>query len=197
MTEPQFPPPPPYGAVPPVPPAQGGEAAPAYQSRPPVPGPQYYANPPGAYAAPVGGYSAPSGAYQLTAPAPKRGRVLGVVAFVLAIVAAVVAPIVGGAAGYSIGFELPSVMERLDASTSDLSFLSPVRDQVLMGEISFWLGTLAGIAAIVLGIMAIVKRAGRAFGITGLVIAVVGPIIFFIVLGVSLTLGAADGSGSI
>ncbi|WP_260980551.1 hypothetical protein [Microbacterium paludicola] len=197
MTEPQFPPPPPYGAVPPVPPAQGGEAAPAYQSGPPSPGPQYYANPPGAYAAPVGGYSAPSGAYQPTAPAPKRGRVLGVVAFVLAIVAAVVAPIVGGAAGYSIGFELPSVMERLDASTSDLSFLSPVRDQVLMGEISFWLGTLAGIAAIVLGIMAIVKRAGRAFGITGLVIAVVGPIIFFIVLGVSLTLGAADGSGSI
>jgi hypothetical protein len=71
-----------------------------------------------------------------------------------------------------------------------------VREQVLMGEVSFWLGTLAGVAAIVLGIMAIVKRAGRAWGITALILGVLGPVVFFTVLGVSLGIGASAGSAA-
>lgn len=115
-------------------------------------------------------------------------------AFALSIVAAVVAPIIGGAAAYQIGYKLPSVTDQLNESTNDLSFLAPVRDQVLMGEISFWLGTLTGIAAIVLGIMAIAKRAGRAWGITALILGVIGPLIFFTVVGVTLGLGASSGA---
>lgn len=197
VTDSQFPQPTPHGSVPPVPVAPGYSAptAPGYQP-PAAPGysaPEYQA-PPGAYPAPVGGYSAPAGPYQAPTPSQPKSSVLGIVSFVLAIVAAVVAPIVGGAAAYQIGFKLPSAMQQLNESTSDLSFLAPVRDQVLMGEISFWLGTLTGIAAIVLGIMAIVKRAGRAWGITALILGVIGPLIFFTVVGVTLGVGASSGA---
>lgn len=206
MTDPQLPPPSSNGAVPPVPVAPGYHppAAPPYSASgypvPPapesaVPAAPVYQAPPGAYPAPVGGYGAPAGAYQPSAaPTQAKSSALGIVAFALSIVAAVVASIIGGVAGYQIGFKLPTVMQQINGSTSDLSFLAPVRDQVLMGEISFWLGTLAGIAAIVLGIMAIVKRAGRAWGITALILGVLGPVIFFTVLGV--TLGAGAGAGS-
>jgi hypothetical protein len=118
------------------------------------------------------------------------------VAFALSILAAVVASIVAGVAGYQIGFTLPTVTQQIDGTTSDLSFLAPVREQVLMGEVSFWLGTMAGIAAIVLGIMAIVKRTGRAWGITALILGVLGPVIFFVVLGVTLGIGAGAGSAT-
>ena len=180
--------------MPPVPVAPGYQqpANPSYAA----PAPQYQA-PPGAYPAPVGGYAAPAGGYQPSqTPATPKSSALGLVAFALSIVAAVVASIVGGAAGYQIGFELPTVAQQFDSSTNDLSFLAPVRDQVLMGEISFWLGTLAGIAAIVLGIMAIAKRAGRAWGITALILGVLGPVIFFTVLVITLGVGAGAGSAT-
>lgn len=209
MTDPQLPPPSPNGSMPPapgshVPPGYG--AAPTSGDVPPVPSapgnyaptpPTYqaptYQAPPGAYPAPVGGYSAPAGAYQPSAPPQPRSSALGLVSFALSIVAAVVASIIGAAAAYQIGFRLPTVMQEVNDS-SDLSFLSPVRDQVLMGEVSFWVGTLAGIAAIVLGIMAIAKRAGRAWGITALVLGVIGPVIFFTVVGVTLGVGASAGA---
>src|SRR5690606_31574424 len=165
-------------------------AAPGY----PTPGtPQA---PPGAYAAPVGGYAAPEGMYQSPSPAEKKPATLGIVAFALGIVAAVVAPILGGISGYQVGFGLPSVASQIDRVTDDLAFLSPVRDQVLLGEIGFWVGTLAGIAAIVLGIMAIVKRQGRGWGIAGLIVGVIAPAIFFVVLSVMLGIGAGSGAAS-
>src|SRR5690606_22196737 len=108
-------------------------AAPAYQA-PAAPGPQA---PPGAYAAPVGGYAAPAGAYTSPSPAPQKPATLGIVAFALSIIAAVVAPILAGISGYQVGFGLPSVMQSIDTAADDLSFLSPVRDQVLLGEIGF------------------------------------------------------------
>lgn len=185
-----------------APPAQA--PAPAYPTPPPAPGypaPSYQAPPasvpqapPGAYTAPVGGYGAPAGAYQSPAPAPRKPATLGIIAFVVGIVAAVVAPILGGISGYQVGFGLPSVMNQIDRVSDDLSFLSPVRDQVLLGEIGFWLGTLAGIAAIVVGIMAIAKRQGRGWGITALILGVIGAAIFFIVLSVMLGIGASAGA---
>lgn len=202
MTDPQLPPPSPNGSVPPVPPAPGYQAPPAAPVYPspsgahPAPADPAYQAPPGAYPAPVGGYGAPAGAYRPATPAQSKSSVLGIVAFALSVLAAVVASIIGGAAGYQIGFNLPTAMQQLNESTSDLSFLAPVRDQVLMGEVSFWLGTLAGIAAIVLGIMAIAKRAGRAWGITALILGVLGPVIFFTVLGVTLGIGAGAGSAT-
>lgn len=192
MTEPQLPPPSSYGSIPPIPPAPSGPAAPGAATGSSL----QYQTPPGAYAAPVGGYAAPDGPYRPPQSAPSRPAALGVVAFVLSIIAGIIAPIVGGTAGYQIGFRLPTVMDHLDPSASDLSFLSPVRDQVLMGEIGFWLGTLTGIAALVLGIMAIVQRRGRAWGITAIVLAAVGPVLFFIVLSITLGIGAGAGTVS-
>lgn len=154
--------------------------------------PAYHA-PPGSYAAPVGGYSAPDGAYQAPQQPAPQTAVRGVIAFVLSIVAAALMPILGGIAGYQIGVALPTVADDIDEATSDLSFLSPVRDQVLMGEIGFWIGTLAGLAAIVLGIIAMVKRQGRVWGIIAVILGVLGPVIFFTVLSVMLGTGASAG----
>ncbi|MDY0984386.1 hypothetical protein SOM10_10800 [Microbacterium sp. CFBP9023] len=195
-----------YASTPPVPPAyqsappayQG--APPAYQSAPPAyqgappsyqgaPAPQ--AAPPGAYQVPVGGYAAPAGAYQTPVIAEKKSGLLGILALVLAIVAAVVTPIVAGIMGFEIGRRLPG---GLDTTAPDfLSILSPARDQVLWAEISFWTGTILGIAAIVIGIIAIRKKQARGAGIAALVVAVLGPIIFWVVLLVTLSTGTATG----
>jgi len=203
VTDPQLPPPSPstqpphgqssHGSVPPIPAAPGAHPVTPQQtsSAPQVPG---YQTPPGAYGAPVGGYPAPSGAYQAPQPEASRPATLGIIAFVLSIIAAVVAPIIGGTSAYQVGFGLPTIMNDIDTATSDLSFLSPVRDSVLLGEIGVWSGTLAGIAAIVLGIMAIAKRQGRVWGIIALILAVLGPFIFFLVVSITLTAGAGAGA---
>jgi len=195
-----------YSSTPPAPPAyqsappayQG--APPAYQSAPPAyqgappsyqgaPAPQ--AAPPGAYQVPVGGYAAPAGAYQAPVIAEKKSGLLGILALVLAIVASVVTPIVAGIMGFEIGRRLPG---GLDTTAPDfLSILSPARDQVLWAEISFWTGTILGIAAIVIGIIAIRKKQARGAGIAALVVAVLGPIIFWVVLLVTLSTGTATG----
>lgn len=218
MTDPQLPPPPgavppvppaPFGAVPPAPPVyQGGPGAaaaphpyqgppPAYQPAPayPVPpsasAPVPQAAPPGAYQVPVGGYAAPSGGYTVPAAAPRASGLLGILALIFAVVAAVVTPIVVGITGFEIGRRLPQGI----STTSDdlLSVLSPARDQVLWAELSFWTGTILGIAAIVIGIIAIRKKQGRGAGIAALVVAVIAPMIFFVVLTIAFSTGSAAG----
>ena len=181
-----------YSSTPPAPPAYQS-APPAYQGAPPsyqgAPAPQ--AAPPGAYQVPVGGYAAPAGAYQAPVIAEKKSGLLGILALVLAIVASVVTPIVAGIMGFEIGRRLPG---GLDTTAPDfLSILSPARDQVLWAEISFWTGTILGIAAIVIGIIAIRKKQARGAGIAALVVAVLGPIIFWVVLLVTLSTGTATG----
>lgn len=217
MTDPQLPPP--YGAVPPAPPAPFAAAPPAYPAAPPAPQPAsappayqapvappaYHpqgapaspsipapqAAPPGAYQVPVGGYAAPTGSYVVPDAAPRASGVLGILALILAIVAAVVTPVIAGVAGFQIGRRLPEGV----STTSDdvLSILSPARDQVLWAELSFWTGTILGIAAIVIGIIAIRKRQGRGAGIGALVVAGLGPIIFFVVLLIAFSTGSASG----
>lgn len=174
MTEPQLPPPPPSGFPP---------SAPGYPA------------PPGAYSVPMGGYSAPSGAYPgaPTAPGPVT---TGVLALVLSLVAAVVTPVVVGVTGYQIGYAFPSVTDYVGSSSDSLAFLSPVRDQVLWAEIAFWVGTVLGVTAIVLGIIAIARRRGRGQGIAGLIIAVLGPMVFFTALTIALSLGASAGTAA-
>lgn len=221
MTDPQLPPPgavpsnplppdgqppiapPPYRAQPPAayppapqpPVAYPGAAAPlpypGGQVAPPA-GPGYQAAPPGAYQVPVGGYATASGAYEVRPPAREKGSsLLGIVALVLAIAAAVVIPIIGGIVGFEIGTRLPS---GLDTSEPEfLTILSPARDQVLWAEIAFWTGTVLGIAAIVLGIVAIRKKQGRGAGIGAIVVAAIGPIIFWIGLVIALSAGTASG----
>ncbi|WP_223628408.1 hypothetical protein [Microbacterium sp. EST19A] len=218
MTDPQLPPP--SGAVPPAPPVPFGAAPPAYPAaplaaapQPPVAAPPAYqaplappayqgspaypavpvpqAAPPGAYQVPVGGYSAPAGAYTVPDAAPRASGFLGILALIFAIVAAVVTPIIAGVAGFEIGRRLP---EGISTTSDDvLSVLSPARDQVLWAELSFWTGTILGIAAIVIGIIAIRRKQGRGAGIAALVVAVVAPMIFFVVLSVAFSTGGAAG----
>lgn len=196
MTDPQLPP---SGAVPPVPPAPptyapAPPAPPTYAPAPPGPqagAPAYPAAPPGAYQVPVGGYAAPEGNYQAPTQEEKKSGLLGVLALVLSLVAAVVTPIVAGVSGFEIGRRIPG---GLDATDSDfLSVLSPARDQVLWAELSFWTGTALGIAAIVIGILAIRKKQARGAGIAALVVAVLGPVFFWVVLLVALSTGTAAG----
>ncbi len=220
MTDPQLPPP--SGAVPPAPPAPFGAAPPVFPPAPPAAAPQpaaappayqapqappapptyqgapaypavpaSQAAPPGAYQVPVGGYAVPVGSYAVPEAAPRASGFLGILALIFAIVAAVVTPIVVGVAGFEIGRRLP---EGISTTSDDiLSVLSPARDQVLWAELSFWTGTILGVAAIVIGIIAIRKKQGRGPGIAALVVAVIAPMIFFVVLTVAFSTGGAAG----
>jgi hypothetical protein len=64
---------------------------------------------------------------------------------------------------------------------------------VLWAEIAFWVGTALGIAAIVVGIIAIRKKQRRGLGIAGLALGVLGAGIFWIVLVATLSAGTATG----
>lgn len=183
MTDPQLPPP--YTPVAP--------SAPAYPAAPPAP----YQAPPGAYQVPVGGYANPSGSYAAPETTPRRSSVLGLISLLLALVAAVVTPIVAAIASYEIGRRIPEALTQAGSDIDSFAFLAPARDQVLWAELSFWTGTVLGVAAIVLGIMAIVRRQGRGQGIAGLIIAVIGPMLFAVVVVIMLATGSAAGTAGL
>ncbi|HWS52164.1 MAG TPA: hypothetical protein VN241_14235 [Microbacterium sp.] len=185
MTDPQLPPPSGPASAPRAPQA----AAPAFPQPGLVP-PQ--APPPGAYRVPVGGYAMPDGAYRVPVTTEPRPALLGILALVFALAAAIVTPLVVGFAAYEIGRRIPAALTYV-SDVDSLAFLSPARDQVLWAEISFWAGTLLGIAAIVLAIIAVRRRQGRGQGIAALIVAVVAPVIFFVVLGIALSAGTAVG----
>ena len=188
MTDPQLPPPSPEF---PAPSAPTAPAAPSGYPAPAAPAAGYpAAPPPGAYQVPVGGYAAPAGAYAVPDTTTRPSGLLGTLALVFALVAAVVTPIVVGINAFAIGKVVPT---SATANTSDLRIFSPVRDQVLWAELSFWAGTVLGIAAIVLGIIAIVKKRGRGAGIAALIVAVFAAVIFSVVLVIALGAGSATG----
>jgi hypothetical protein len=151
-----------------------------------------YAPPPGAYAVPVGGYQAPTGTY--TPPqAPARGSsALGAVSLTLGLVALVLIPIIGAVLGAQIGAAAPEFFVNASGGREDLAALAPARTQVLWAEIAFWIGAAVGITAIILGIMATAKRRGRGLGITGLVLAVVGPMAYFLAASIGAGFGAVS-----
>lgn len=139
----------------------------------------------------MGGYAPSPGGYQVPEVPARKSGFLGILALVLAIVAGVVVPIVAGVAGFEIGVRIPSGIDTNDPEL--LSTLSPARDQVLWAEIAFWAGTVLGIAAIVIGILGIVRRQGRGAGIAALVVAAIAPVIFWVVLVVTIATGTASG----
>lgn len=165
--------------------------------------------PPGAFTAPAGGYAAadtyaaasdrtaPAGGPPPAEPDERRSPGLGLTALLLSVLAVVVAPSLAAVAGFRIGARLPEVSRYLSASGTDLAFLSPVRDDVLLAELSFWGGTLVGIAAIVLGVVAIVRRRGRGQGVAAVVLGAVGPLAFFLVLAVAVTAGAGAAAAAV
>lgn len=177
-----YPPPPPY--LPPAPPAP----SPQYPVASQYPGAPQFAAP---YAA------APTGSFPIATP-PTSRRLFGVVAVVLGALSIIGAPLVAGVAGYRIGLGVGAQVtaETFESTDIDLSFFTPVRDWVLLGEIGFWTGTVLGLTAIALGIVAVVRRGGRALGITAIATAVVAPGVFFVALWMSLAIGAGVGSAS-
>ena len=184
----------PAAPVPPVatPVAPAGAPVPPYGAPQPAPG---YQAPPGAYGVPVGGYAPAPNGYAVPSTQAPASSTLGLMALLASLVAAIITPIVAGIMVYQIGLAAPeAVSNGTLTDTSSLAFLSPVRDQVLWAEISFWAGTLLGIFAIVAGIIAIVKQRGRGQGIAGVVVAAIAPGIFFTVVLLLLSIGASAGA---
>lgn len=151
------------------------------------------------YAAPVGytvaPLAAPAPVYGAGAPA-RRSSALGLIALALALVATVGAGIMGAIASYRIGLGAGrEITLRTFDADFDWSILSPVRDWVLLGEVSFWVGTALGVWALVQGIVAIVTARGRGAGIAAVIVAALGPIVFGAVVQGFLTAGLAAGTG--
>ena len=163
-------------------------AAAPFGPPPGQPTPAVYAPPPG-YAGPYGAQAAPA----VVEPAA-RGSRLGLVALIAAIGAAILAPLGAGVAAFRIGAGTGAQIAAEPVSFDfDWSMLSTVREWVLMAEVSFWVGTALGVWAIVQGLIAIVTGRGRGLGIAAVALAVLGPIVFILVLQFSLTAGYAAG----
>jgi hypothetical protein len=105
--------------------------------------------------------------------------------------------VIGAIAAYPIG---AGAGERLASGALgprfDWSILSPVRDWVLLLEIGFWAGTVLGVWALVQGIVAIVRRAGRGWAIAAVVCAALGPVVFGVVVQVLLVAGLASAAAA-
>ncbi|WP_150959039.1 hypothetical protein [Microbacterium testaceum] len=130
----------------------------------------------------------------------RRGRPLGTWALALSVVASVLASAVGGFAAFRSARGAAPGLDTMSSNGFDWRVLSPVRDLVLLGEVAFWSGTVIGLTALVLGIVAIARRSGRGAGIAALVIAVVGPAIFAgltLVAIVAGLAGAATGGSAV
>ncbi|MFE5407944.1 hypothetical protein [Microbacterium sp. NPDC056569] len=180
-------------------------------SEAPVPGhpagiPQGWSAPPAGAYAPPPGYAPPAGYPAVAAAAPgagygspapaKRGAALGFTALALALVATVGASLVAAIAGFNVGLGAGrEITSRPFTGEFDWGVLAPVRDWVLLGEVSFWAGTALGVWALVQGIVAIVTGRGRGAGIAAVVVAALGPIAFGAVVQGFLTAGLAAGTG--
>lgn len=133
----------------------------------------------------------PVGTLSSTPPPHRRARPLGTWALLSSIVAALLAPALGGFAAFRVARGAGPGLETLSPGTVDWRVLSPVRDIVLVGEIAFWTGTVLGIAALVLGIVATVLGAGRGAGIAAIVVSALGPLVFGGLVAIGLLAGLA------
>lgn len=184
----------------PAPPAAGLDGGGGYVQTAPGAPPVSYGVPPMAYGAPqVGPGYGPPPAPRPAAPA--GGRTLGILALVLAGVGVLGATMLSaatgfaaaaGAARHAIGLS-PDQLDTLSQGQL-LGLLSPVRDLVLWAEIGFWMGTVLGVAALVMGIIAIVTRRGRGFGIAAVIVAAVAPVIYGTIVAFSALAGMGAGA---
>lgn len=133
----------------------------------------------------------PVGELRTAPPARRHRRPVGTWALLLSIVAGVLAPAVGGFAAYRGARGAAPGLASSTSTTFDWRILSPVRDLVLLAEVSFWTGTAIGITALVLGIVAIARRAGRGTGIAAVVVAALGPAVFTLLTVVAAVAGLA------
>ncbi|WP_211160190.1 MULTISPECIES: hypothetical protein [Microbacterium] len=197
------------GALPFGPPAGSAPPAGAPGYAPPTGAPGYA--PPTGYAPPIGyappqGYAAPAGyggpgsgtapIFGASAESARGGRTLGIVALVLSLIATVGAAIAVAPAAFGIGLGAGKELASRPLSADfDWAVLTGVRDWVLLAETAFWIGTALGVWALVQGIVALVKGRGRGWAIAAVIIAALGPVVFFVVLQGFLTAGFGAGSG--
>jgi hypothetical protein len=115
---------------------------------------------------------------------------------VLSLVATVGAALVAAIASFDIGLGAGrEIAGRPTGAEFDWSILTPVREWVLLAEVSFWIGSALGVWALVQGIVAIATRRGRGAGIAAVIIAGLGPVVFGIVVQAFVTAGVAAGNG--
>lgn len=133
---------------------------------------------------------------QYDEPKPAKKKTVGVVAFFLGLIALVI----GGIAGYFFGTAIVSssafdeILRNGGSSTPDPSQYNDLASSpaiVVSGVLSL-VGTVLGVWAIVQGIIAIVTKRGRGFGVFGLILAVLGPIVLIVVYAVVAGAAAAN-----
>ncbi|WP_022904468.1 DUF308 domain-containing protein [Curtobacterium sp. B8] len=135
-------------------------------------------------------------AWQSPEPARKK-KTVGVVAFIVALLALALAVIAGAVLGNAFGSDSGLRDTLLNGSGATQSGQQQLERQMMDNPallasgggagVAAIVGTLLGIWAIIQGIIAIVTKRGRAFGVVALIIAVVSPIVLYIVLGVAFS----------
>ena len=135
--------------------------------------PQPVYGPPGYYAAP------PAAPRRRTLGAVSMGIALGV--FVLSLVASVYIGMTAGPLTHGIASSSAGGSSHL--SSAQLAAFAPI-GIVTAAQMIF--GTVLGILALVLGIVAVATKRGRAFGVVGISVAAAAPVLSFIVYSATL-----------
>jgi hypothetical protein len=118
-------------------------------------------------------------------PRPKGPRTLGLVAFIVAVIAVLAGTLITYAAMYSVGgighyvdiAQLVKTGKSIDASSAPAGarrIVAAANDWALIG---FAAWAILGVWAVIQGIVAIVRRRGRAWGVAAVIIAPVGYVI--------------------
>ena len=173
--------------IPPAPEPQGSQ--PAYQ--PPTPGAS--APPPAApesYPTAAGSYPAPPAEYQTGKP--KGPSTLGVIAFVVALAAVIIGSIVVYIGGQTLGalVEYSGTSGTVDANTLPPDAQNAAASGGIMTVVGFAVFGVLALWGFIQGIVAVVKKRGRGWGIAAIILAVIGGVIVSILWGVGFAAGA-------
>ena len=142
------------------------------------------------------GYTAPPAAPADRTPGTKGSRRLGVIAFVVALVGIVVGSILAFIGGMQSG-SLAQYASMTDGTTTiDPNTLPPGAEQIaisagLFSVAGFLVWGVLALWGFIQGIVAAVKNRGRGWGITAIILAVLGGIVVFVFLGIGTAIGAA------
>lgn len=166
-------------------------------STPPPPEPY---NPPPATradaAAAQAGYPASPG-YQPPAGAPAaRSNRLGLIAFVVSLAGIVIGSIIAFIGGMQTGSLVQFATTSGGTTGIDPSTLSPADQQTaasagLLSFAAFLVFGVLGLWGFIQGIIATAKKRGRGFGITAIILAVLGGVVVAFIYGIGFTAGAA------
>ncbi len=121
----------------------------------------------------------PEPAGDMFGPAGASRRLLGIVALIAAVVVVVAATVIAFLGGYPIGVAGGRALAEAPVGQGiDPTWIAPLQGWVLVVEITFWIGTLGGLWALIQGLIAIATHRGREFGIAAAVVAFTGPALF-------------------